>query len=124
MATADDFLEIHTLLLKLKAETDMCISQIAKLEKDVKRTNLLAQTTAPVNHTHVGRLLKAIGYKQGDTLKVSIAKLEAYILENDLINYESLLVLPDAVLADAFHVEQQKEIRYEALLRKIPHLFQ
>lgn len=123
MATAKEFLEINKLLLKLKTETDFCISQMAKLEKDLKDSNLLSQTTVPVRHKQVARLLKSIGYEEGDTMKASIAKMEAYILENDLINYDSLLVIPDTVIAEAFEIEPEKEIRYESLLGRIPNLF-
>jgi hypothetical protein len=123
MATSKEFSEINALLYKLKAETESCINQVARLEKDLKQSNLLNKTTVPVRHKQISRLLKVIGYEQGDSMKTSIAKMEAYILENDLINYDTLLVIPDAIIAEAFQIREGNDIRYESLLAQIPNLF-
>ena len=131
MSSSKEFDKIQQLLGKLRQEADYCISRINELEKELLQTS--PQAPSMLNHIvnantkvitkHITCLLKAIGYQQGDTLRISIKKLEKYIIDNNLINYKNFNVVPNKLLANAFEVKEGGEISYEGLLGRIPTIF-
>jgi len=130
MSSSREFNKIQQLLGKLRQEADYCISRINELEKELLQTspqvpsilNNIVDINTKKNTKHIASLLKAIGYQQGDTLRISIKKLEKYIMDNDLLNYKSFNVIPNTLLANAFDLKEGSEISYESLLGRIPNL--
>lgn len=125
--SANDILKLQRLIEKLREEADLCLKRINELEKELLNatsvTSPLNQITDPVKRKKVVKLLDEIGYESGDSFRIAIKKLEYYIIDNDYINFNNLMVVPNKNIATAFDIKDGVEISYEKLIGMIPMLF-
>ena len=121
-----EFDKIHDLLIKLRKEAEFCLTRIQELETELSghvKVSILNTIPDPQRRKAVAKLLEDIQYKQGDSMRTAIEKLEAYILNGDYMDYTTLKVVPNKVIANAFGLEEKRQVSYEKVLGKIPTLF-
>lgn len=123
----NDISKIQELLERLRHEADLCLKRINDLEKELSvgytGHSMLSTIIDPIPRKNVAKLLEVIGYETGDSLKRAIKKLEDYIIEGEHVDFLTLSVIPDKVMADALSIPEDEEISYEELIGKIPRLF-
>lgn len=125
--SADDILKLQKLIETLREQADFCLKRIDELEKELSNATSapspLNQIPDPVKRKKVAKLLDGIGYESGDSLRIAIKKLEDYIIKNEYINFNNLMVVPNKTIATAFDIKDGVEISYEKLIGMIPMLF-
>jgi hypothetical protein len=122
-----DLVKIQDLLVKLRQEADFCIKRINELEKELStgsyKSSVMGKITDPVRGKNVAKLLEDIGYEAGDSLRKAIKKLEDYIIEGGHVDFTTLSVIPNKIMAKALDIPEDEEISYEELIGKVPKLF-